>query len=432
MRRIFNHSLLFTAALVLVACGGGGGGGATTSTGGSGSGVTVGVVSTANASANQTTVIKPGTAGAGAAYIWGDNTWGQIGDGTQNSPKPTPTAIGGSSTWKAVAAGGSHTLAIKADGTLWAWGLCVNGQLGLGVQGASCFRTVPTKVGVAADWTAVSAGDAHSLAIENGKIMAWGQGTNGKLGVAGGTGTTCTANNNQDQTIPTQLRCFFPYGSATLPTTAPLATAPSLGSASWRSIAAGGNHSMALLSTGVLYSWGSDSAGQLGQLTGTSNPGIPTGVNQPAGFTYVVAISAGSNHSLAIEQGGSIYSWGDNTSGQLGRSTGTTAGPAPIVEAGPWIAVAAGGSHSLGIKQDLSLWAWGSNAYGQLGNNTATDSAVPVQVGGTTRFNKVSAGLNHSVAIDTNGNLWVWGRNDSGQLGTGATSVPVLVPALLP
>jgi alpha-tubulin suppressor-like RCC1 family protein len=189
---------------------------------------------------------------------------------------------------------------------------------------------------------------------------------------------------------------------------------------------------MALLSTGVLYSWGSDSSGQLGQLTGTLNPGIPTGVNQPAGFTYVVAMSAGSNHSLAIEQGGAIYSWGDNTWGQLGRLTGTAAGPASIVEPGPWIAVAAGGSHSLGIKQDLSLWAWGSNAYGQLGNNSTTDSAVPVQVGGATRFNKVSAGQNHSVAIDTNGNLWVWGRNELGQLGTGATSVPVLVPTLLP
>ncbi len=432
MRRHFTLSLLFAAALLLIACGGGGGGGATTSTGGgSSSGVTLGVVSSANASANQTTVVKPGTT-AGAAYIWGDNTWGQIGDGTQNSPKPTPTAIGGSATWKAVAAGGSHTLAIKSDGTLWAWGLCVNGQLGLGVNGASCFRTVPTKVGTATDWQVIAAGDKHSLGIQGGtKVMAWGQNSSGQLGVAGGTGTTCPAN-TQDQTAPVQVRCFYANGTTTSPTIT-LPTTPT--AVTWRTVAAGANHSLALRSDGLLYSWGSDSTGQLGQLS-TLNAGLPTGVYQFAGFSYVIAVSAGAGHTLAIEQGGNIFSWGDNTNGQLGRllvSPNTSSSIPDVVTGGPWIAIAAGGSHSLAIRQsDLTLWAWGRNNYGQLGDGSTTDAAAPVQVGGTTRFNKVSAGQDHSVAIDTNGNLWVWGRNDSGQLGTGTTSAPVLVPTLLP
>jgi alpha-tubulin suppressor-like RCC1 family protein len=232
----------------------------------------------------------------------------------------------------------------------------------------------------------------------------------------------------QDQSSPTLVRCFYASGT----TSNPMVTLPA--SFNWRSVAAGANHSMALLSDGTLYSWGDDSSGQLGQLT--ANAGVPTGVFKFAGFSYVIAVSAGSRHSLAIEQGGDIYSWGDNTSGQLGRSLAapsTTSSVPDIVAGGPWIAIAAGGSHSLAIRQsDLSLWAWGSNAYGQLGNNSTTDSAVPVQVGGSTRWNRVSAGLNHSAAIDTNGNLWVWGRNDSGQLGTGSTSVPALVPTLLP
>jgi alpha-tubulin suppressor-like RCC1 family protein len=196
---------------------------------------------------------------------------------------------------------------------------------------------------------------------------------------------------------------------------------------------------LVLRSDGKVLSWGDDTRGQLGDWIASAQPTLtPTVVRINLS---ALAISAGSYHSLAILNDHTLWSWGDNTYGQLGYSSFDS-----VLQSDPlfssvaikvgvdsdWSAVAGGGTHTLAIKQDQTLWAWGGNAYGQLGNNTTVDAPAPVQIGSTNRWIAVAAGKYHSMAIDTNNKLWTWGRNAEGQLGNGTTVGPVLVPTAIP
>ncbi len=416
--------LLLLLILLLAGCGGGGHGAADSSLTTTVSTVfKLGSVAQATAGANHTVAIAPKGAASRPAYVWGDNTWGQIGDGTQVGPKSTPVSLGASTQWKSVAAGGSHTLAIKSDGTLWAWGLNVDGQLGDGNASGSR-QPNPKQIGVAKDWVAIAAGDAHSIALEGSsalQIMAWGQNASGQLGL----GVTLAAVNLTNVNVPTKVTKA--YAASTL-SASPYTGLP------WTAISAGGSNSMALRSDGTVFSWGDNSYGQLGQIL-PSNVSVPTQLAPIGGGTLgALSITTGRYHSLALLTDHTLYAWGANASGQLGD--GSTLNRVAAVQVGNdnhWFAVAAGGAHTLAIKLDRTLWAWGSNSDGQLGDGTTIDSAVPEQIGTATNWVSVAAGRSHSIAIATDGTLWVWGRNAEGQLGNGtATITPVLIPTLLP
>jgi len=328
----------------------------------------------------------------GRLGAWGDNSQGQLGDGTAID-KSAPVHVGVDSDWKAISGGDSHNLALKADGSLWAWGLNYYGQLGDGTTSSS---SDPVRISIGSDWTAISAGTQHSLALKaDGGLWAWGDNGFGQLG----DGTT-----TQRET-PVQIG----VGSA------------------WTAISAGTVHSLALKADGSLWAWGWNNVGQLGDGT-TISKSAPVRIGGDSDWT---GIAASGGHSLALKADGSLWAWGGNSQGQLGDGTTTQREtPVQIGVGSAWTAISAGTVHSLALKADGSLWAWGWNGYGQLGDGTTTQRETPVQIGGDNDWTAIAAGGYHTLALKADGGLWAWGWNDHGQLGDGTThdrSVPTQV-----
>jgi alpha-tubulin suppressor-like RCC1 family protein len=222
-------------------------------------------------------------------------------------------------------------------------------------------------------------------------------------------------------------------------TTSHVQPAPPLNLGGVTAVAGGGEHTLALKGDGTVWTWGSNEFGQLGGSAGSMCGGVPCRLApvQVSGLSGVAAVAAGREHSLALLNNGTVMAWGRNANGQLGNST-TTNSPAPVQVVGPSgagalsdvVAIAAGGAHSLAVRADGSVWAWGSNGSGQLGTGCdfgtgCPDSSVPVQVrgvGGTgflTAVVALAGGGDHSLALKLDGTGWAWGFNSDGQLGNG-------------
>jgi alpha-tubulin suppressor-like RCC1 family protein len=185
----------------------------------------------------------------------------------------------------------------------------------------------------------------------------------------------------------------------------------------FKAVAAGTDHSLAIDNNGNLWVWGNNEYGQLGDGTSgyVNNKSSPMQIK--VGTTFK-AVAGGYSHSLAIDELGNLWAWGRNGSGQLGDGT-TVSKYSPVqIKNETTFKEIAGYNHSLAIDNNGNLWVWGNNGYGQLGDETTTNKSSPVQIKDETIF-KVIAGYNHSLAIDQSGNLWAWGRNDYGQLGDG-------------
>jgi len=318
----------------------------------------------------------------GSLWAWGLNGNGQLGLGDDDD-RSSPVQVGGEeTTWSSVAAGGHYSLAIKNDGSLWAWGRNDDGQLGNGTQ---TNESSPVQIGGETAWSSVVAGGYHSLAIKNdGSLWAWGLNDDGQLG----DGT------NENRLSPVQIG----------------------GETAWSSVVAGGYHSLAIKNDGSLWAWGRNFFGQLGDGTQT-NESSPV---QIGGETAWSSVAAGGAHSLAIKNDGSLWAWGSNGGGQLGDGTQTgKLSPVQIGGETAWSSVAAGGSYSLAIKTDGTLWAWGYNIFGQLGDGTYENRLSPVPIEDQETWSSVAAGNYHSFAIKTDGSLWAWGDNGFGRLGLG-------------
>ena len=327
----------------------------------------------------------------GTLWGWGGNWTGQLGDGTFFD-KHTPTQIGSDSNWvyvttsKYLPDGKSenqgHTLAIKADGSLWAWGWNAYGQLG---DGTTTDRHAPVRIGTGTNWVSVSAGVEHTTALRaDGSLWAWGCNNLGQLG----DGTT------SDRHTPVRI------GSGT----------------SWASVSAEGYHALATRTDGSLWAWGWNNVGQLGDGT-TVDRLSPVRVGVETDWR---SVSASMIHSAAIMGDGSLWTWGSNWVGALGDGTSNNSSvPVRVGSDTNWANVSTGYIRTAAIKTDGSFWAWGNNAFGILGDGTGTSRNSPVRIGSDASWASVSPGYAHVTALRADGSLWAWGMNSYGQLGDG-------------
>jgi alpha-tubulin suppressor-like RCC1 family protein len=381
-------------------------------------------------------------AAVGRLGSFGANSYGELGNNS-TVDSSTPVNIANVPLGAAFfAAGTRHNLAILPNSNVVAWGRNASGELGLGEKtGPTTCPTVPatpcaktpiavknssgtgTLTGAAAVdgsapacTTSCTSHAGHSMALlTNGIVLGWGHGNSGQVG--DGVALPIPAGTDHDVLLPHQV--------------VGLGAGSGVGA-----IAAGASHSLALKTNGAVLAWGNDQSGQLG--TGGALPGTdkstPQSVSGLGASTTdpVVAIGAGDSFSVALKKDGSVWTWGNNASGELGNGTlGTdsslphqvnTLGPSTT---NPVTAISAGSAFVVALKKNGAVVAWGKNASGELGNNSTTDSLNPVSVSGLGAGSGVSSlatGSAHVLALRSNGTLLAWGHNASGQLGDGTTT----------
>lgn len=385
----------------------------------------------------------------GSALAWGFNGYGQLGDGTtadRTTPVPTSTGV------RAVGTGARHSLAVRSDGTVAAWGDYEKGQIGDGAihgqvrPGLVC---APASTDCANDRLndviALSAnglyygGGGHSLALRSdGSVLSWGGNGLGQLG----DGTTMYRD------LPVPVCAVAATDCSAEPLTGAVA------------IATGANHSLALLSDGTVVAWGRNGVGNLGNGTwwDRSTPTQVCAVGSPdcaTKLTGVVAIAAGGDHSLALLSDGTVVGWGSNYSGELGDGTGGTViqarnipvrtcavGAADCAPLTGVTSIRAGNGFSFALLAGGGVVAWGGNYSGQLGDGTTSGRLKPVRVcavdatdctANPLTSTAIEAAGNHSAALLSDGTVAAWGENTNGQLGDATTtnrSTPVQVCAV--
>ncbi len=328
--------------------------------------------------------IAPSTVVAdGTIYAWGLNTGGDVGDGTTYSQRTPVKVIRNFDPTSKIVRGESHTVAIAANGRLWAWGDNTVGQLGTGAVTA---QSSPVSVSHSSSFVAIAGDNArHTLAIGggDGRLWAWGTGTNGRLG-----------NNSTDtQSYPVSVN----------------------DANSFIGIAVGQSHSAAIRgSDGTAWCWGGNGFGQIGD-NSITDKSTPTSVVGGISFT---SIASGGDHTVAIGGGtGYLWSWGLNSYGQLGNGTITNSS-SPVSLSGSFgtasfIKVACGLSHTVAIMgSDGSAWAWGRNDQGQIGSTAATGGSfsIPASVAGNHSWKDVRCMGAGAIGLRWDNTVWYWGR----------------------
>ena len=305
----------------------------------------------------------------GTAWTWGRNGYGRLGDNTATNRSSPVSVVGGFTDWVQIAGGTFHTVALRANGTAWAWGSNSAGQLG---DFTNTSRSSPVSVaGGFTDWLQISAGGLGAAAIKaNGTAWSWGLNNVGQLG---------------DGTTSSRLSPVPVAGDIT----------------NWTQISVGNGHTVAIRANGTAWSWGFNNSGRLGDNT-TTNRSSPVSV--VGGITDWVQVSAGVNHSAAIRANGTSWGWGNNVVGALG-SGNTTYQSSPVSVVGgftDWVQISAGDSHTAAIRANGTAWAWGSNLNFRLGfggNQFQFYTSPKSVIGGFTDWIQISANTQRTQAI---------------------------------
>jgi alpha-tubulin suppressor-like RCC1 family protein len=337
---------------------------------------------------------------AGAAYCWGDNTYGELGIGSTRGPEDCvpdifyacstrPVAVSGGLTFRSISAG---SCGVTTSGAAYCWGRNTYGQLG---TGTTTNDSVPVAVGGGLTFATISAEGNYSCGVTTTSAgYCWGYNGDGELG----NGTT---------------------------TNSPEPVAVS-GGLTFTAISTGEAHACGVVSSGAVYCWGDNSAGGLGNGTTTSST---TPVVVSGGLGYA-AVSVGFGFSCGLTPDGEIYCWGDNTYGQLGNGT-TTSSTSPVAVAGAltFATVSTNGTSVCGVTTSSAAYCWGNNSSGQLGNGTGAygPNVAPAAVSGGLKFAVVSG----SCGLILSGAAYCWGNDVLGQLGDGTMNDDINPPVLV-
>jgi alpha-tubulin suppressor-like RCC1 family protein len=353
----------------------------------------------------------------GTVWTWGANFYGKLGIGDTNPVlMDVPVEVHGPgnvsylNSVQAIMGCEFHNVALKYDGTVWSWGQNAYGQLG---DGTINDAWTPIQTGLTAmppltNVTKLGGRPYFTLAVKSdGTIWAWGMNRYGQMG----NGTVNPLPGPQ-VTVPVLVSNSLPGGAINSP----------------RQVTCGYQFGAALTTNGTVWTWGSGSHGELGQGAATTTSYYPA---QIPGLTNITAISAGWFHILALQSNGMVWDWGNNASGELGDGTAVNrSSPVQVLNVSNIVSVSGGDSHSSALATDGTVWKWGLNDVGELGNGTTNVVAnpFPAQIAtnifgsGFSNVVLLSARDYHNIALKADGSVWMWGANDQGQCGNGTTN----------
>jgi len=286
---------------------------------------------------------------------------------------------------------------------LYSWGNNNSGSLG---QNDTTTKSSPIQIGSLTNWASFSLGlqGVHGVAIKtDGTLWSWGSNGSGQLGLNSGYLVNISS--------PVQV------GALT----------------NWSKTASGVGHCLAIKTDGTLWSWGGNTSGTLGLNEVFSNS--KSSPVQIGALTTWSSVACARYASFAIKTDGTLWSWGQNNTGQLGQGDKTyRSSPVQVGALTTWAKLGAARFAAFAIKTDGTLWAWGDNYTGQLGQNDTALKSSPVQVGVLTTWSNVTVqGVNACLAVKTDGTLWAWGSNNYGSLGlndTNSVSSPTQIGVL--
>jgi alpha-tubulin suppressor-like RCC1 family protein len=345
-----------------------------------------------------------GLTSGGQPWCWGRNNVGQLGDSTASATTvPVATFQTGWSSFASISAGGLHTCALTSAGAAWCWGNNGDGRLG---DGTTNLGLAPVLVQGSITFTSLSVGDAHTCGLDSsGQAYCWGNNSYGQLGDSTKTGTNAPiavhqpvgvtftqivsgARHTCANTSGGQAYCWGYNGDGQLGVGSgvqrlvPTAVSQP-GGVTFTSIYTEYQHTCALTSGGQAYCWGLNFNGQVGDNTTTTPRTTPVAVQQ-GGVTFV-QLSTGSNNSCGLDGSGQEYCWGSNGNGQLGIGSltpsqvlvpGAVSQPAGVT----FTAISNGSAQNFGLDTGGQTWGWGRNNWSQLGDGSTTQRTSPVAV----------------------------------------------------
>ena len=365
----------------------------------------------------------------GTVWTWGWDDYGILGNGHGLSMMTTTTTydsnipyqvlgqdgVGHLNSIAAIAGGEHHNVALDTNGEVWTWGWNYFKQLGNGIDcpgdfltaiySTDCQSTTPIKMPGFTNVKAIASRGYHSLALkQDGTVWAWGRGDWGLLGDGF----------NQARSSPVQVVGLTGHGTVS-------------------ALSSGGEVNVALMSDRTLLAWGRNDHGQVGNgMVDTSDTGqwTPVSVVSTTGLTTVAQVATGWAHSVALDPNGNVWTWGANDEGELGNGT-TISSSVPIKVNGVSnvIGISAGDGSTVVLEANGTVWAWGTLRTGDLAHfSNYYYGPTPVQVAGIDQVTLIRARDWHVLALKSDGTVWCWGWNEKGQCGDGTTGGDKTVP----